>query len=172
MLQAEKFQIFFSSRYFQFAKENGFDPVSVITTTVGGSFLKSTVPASIQVVLSPVTGDPKLLPILEAMNSRMGSIALVHIVDISNAHIFVMEHPEAEGQYLCCINSCAMSNLVEHLSKKTLLCRHAEKQHDSVPAEISSKKLRDLGFSYNYNIHEIIQHTVKICMDCEFLPVM
>ncbi|XP_073159115.1 putative anthocyanidin reductase [Henckelia pumila] len=162
---------------FQFAKENGIDLVSVITTTVGGSFLTPTVPGSIRVILSPVTGDPKLLPILEAVNSRMGSIALVHIVDICNAHMFLMEHPKAEGRYLCCTNSCAMSELVEHLSREWSCVetqrRFDKKQHhDSVPAEISSKKLRDLGFSYNYSIQEIIQHTVGICKDYGFLPVI
>lgn len=42
---------------FQFAKQNEVDLVSVITTTVAGSFLTSTVPASIQVILSPITGN-------------------------------------------------------------------------------------------------------------------
>ena len=41
----------------QFAKENGIDLVSIITTTVGGPFLTSTVPSSIRVLLSPITGD-------------------------------------------------------------------------------------------------------------------
>ncbi|KZV55977.1 dihydroflavonol-4-reductase [Dorcoceras hygrometricum] len=162
---------------FQFAKDKGIDLVSVITATVGGSFLTPTVPASIQVILSPVTGDRRMLSILEAVNSRMGSIALVHIVDICNAHIFLMEHPEAGGRYLCCTNSCTMPELVEHLSHEYARAdtqRFDEKQHDpdSVPAEISSKKLRDLGFSYNYSIPEIIQHTVGICKANGFLPVM
>ncbi|XP_065862234.1 dihydroflavonol 4-reductase isoform X1 [Euphorbia lathyris] len=39
-----------------YGKQNGIDVVSVITTTVGGSFLTSSVPASIQVILSPLTG--------------------------------------------------------------------------------------------------------------------
>ncbi|XP_073028828.1 putative anthocyanidin reductase [Primulina eburnea] len=160
---------------FQFAKENEIDLVSVITATVGGSFLTPTIPTSIRVILSPVTGDPKLLPILEAVNLRMGSIALVHIVDICNAHIFLMEHPKAEGRYLCCTNSCAMSELIEHLSHEYSCAdtqRFDKQQHDSVPAEISSKKLRDLGFSYKYSIQEIIQHTVRTCKETGFLPTM
>ena len=42
---------------FAFAIEKGIDLVSVITTTVAGPFLTSTVPSSIRVLLSPVTGD-------------------------------------------------------------------------------------------------------------------
>ncbi|KDP39033.1 hypothetical protein JCGZ_00790 [Jatropha curcas] len=41
---------------FKYAKQNGIDLVSVITTTVGGAFLTSSIPASIQVLLSPITG--------------------------------------------------------------------------------------------------------------------
>ncbi|PIM97801.1 Dihydrokaempferol 4-reductase [Handroanthus impetiginosus] len=41
---------------FRFAEENGIDLISVITTTVAGPFLTPTVPASIQVLLSPITG--------------------------------------------------------------------------------------------------------------------
>lgn len=42
---------------FQFAKENGIDLVSTITPTVAGPFLTPTVPLSIQVLLSPITGS-------------------------------------------------------------------------------------------------------------------
>ncbi|KAB2095926.1 hypothetical protein ERO13_A01G073300v2 [Gossypium hirsutum] len=82
---------------FKFANENAIDLVSVITTTVAGPFLTTTIPSSIQVLLSPITGDPKYLSIVSAVNARMGSIALVHIEDICSAHIFLMEHDKAEG---------------------------------------------------------------------------
>ncbi|GFP94357.1 dihydroflavonol-4-reductase [Phtheirospermum japonicum] len=39
---------------FEFAEKNNIDLISVITTTVGGSFLTPSVPISIQVLLSPV----------------------------------------------------------------------------------------------------------------------
>uniref|UniRef100_A0A803MGZ2 NAD-dependent epimerase/dehydratase domain-containing protein n=1 Tax=Chenopodium quinoa TaxID=63459 RepID=A0A803MGZ2_CHEQI len=42
---------------FKFANENGLDLVSVITTTVAGPFLTSTVPSSVRVLLSPITGS-------------------------------------------------------------------------------------------------------------------
>jgi len=41
---------------FKFAKENGIDLVSVITTTVAGPFFTATVPSSVKVLLSPITG--------------------------------------------------------------------------------------------------------------------
>ncbi|KAK4491977.1 hypothetical protein RD792_002762 [Penstemon davidsonii] len=153
---------------FKFARENDMDLISVITTTVGGPFLTPTVPASIQVLLSPITGDPRMFPILAAVNSRMGSIALVHIEDICSAHIFLMENSKSEGQYICCTQSCALSELVKKLSREypcSNLQRFDGEGKDEVPVEISSKKIRDLGFDFKYTIEDIITQTMRKCLD-------
>lgn len=164
----------------RFSQENGIDMVSVITTTVAGSFITSRVPSSIQVLLSPITGDPpQLFPILVAVNSRMGSICLVHIADICSAHIFLMEHPGAEGSYVCCTQSIGLSELVNLLKIEYSSCSNLERlgsekiiiTQSAVPSEISSKKLRDLGFNYKYGIEDMIRETIVKCMDCEFLPM-
>ncbi|XP_057505893.1 putative anthocyanidin reductase isoform X1 [Actinidia eriantha] len=159
---------------FKFANENSIDLVSVITTTVTGPFLTPTVPSSVRVLLSPITGDPKFSSILSAVNSRMGSIALVHIEDICSAHIFLMEHARAEGRYICSSHNYLMSELVDRLAKeyrssKKPSCRLVEKDHGSAPSEISSKKLKDLGFNFKYGVDDIIHQTVKSCVDCGFL---
>ncbi|XP_058219959.1 putative anthocyanidin reductase isoform X2 [Rhododendron vialii] len=173
---------------FQFAKQNKVDLVSVITTTVAGSFLTKTVPASVRVLLSPITGDPMFSniliwvrtgdpmfsSILSAVNSRMGSIALVHVEDICSAHMFLMEHARAEGRYICSARSCVMCELVDHLAKEYPFsnlqrCALVEEEHGSVPSEISSKKLRDLGFSFKYGLEDIMNHTVNSSVDCGFL---
>ncbi|KAI7752477.1 hypothetical protein M8C21_012574 [Ambrosia artemisiifolia] len=158
---------------FQFAKENNIQLVSIITTTAAGPFLTLSVPLSIRVLLSPITGDTGLLPVLSAVNSRMGSIALVHTEDICNAHLYLMEHDQAQGRYICCTNSCTMSELVHHFAKvypspssQSLL----EAEMVSVPTEITSKKLKDLGFKFKYSLQEVIHQTVDCCIDHGFLP--
>ncbi|KAH0709807.1 hypothetical protein KY290_011211 [Solanum tuberosum] len=145
---------------FQFAKENGIDLVSTITPTVAGPFLTPTVPSSIRVLLSPIIGDPELSAILTAVNTRMGSIALAHIEDICRAHIFLMENIKAEGRYICCARSWAMSEVIDHLKKEYPYPAIERQDHDGghdsvIPSEISSKKLRALGFSFKYEINDI-----------------
>ncbi|KAL7131037.1 hypothetical protein ABFS83_13G172700 [Erythranthe nasuta] len=166
-------KLFAEEAAFQFAEENGIHIISVITTTVGGPFLTPTVPASIQVLLSPITGDPKLLPILASVNSRMGSIALVHIEDICGAHIFLMEHENARGRYICCTESCVLSELVGILTTE-YPCSCSQRvegmERDSAPSKISSQRIRDIGFKFNYSIQDIIHQTVVSCVDCGFLP--
>ncbi|XP_058753297.1 putative anthocyanidin reductase [Vicia villosa] len=158
---------------FKFAKENGIDLVSVITTTVAGPFFTANVPASVKVLLSPLTGETENYKILSAVNARMGSIALVHIEDICNAHIFLMEHANAEGRYICSTQSCTLSNLAAQLSKEyssPSMQSKTQKNYDKVPSEISSKKLKDLGFSYKHSIEEIVHQTIMCCLDYGYLP--
>ena len=45
----------------------------------------------------------------------------------------------------------------------------AEKKGTKLP-EISSKKLRDLGFTYKHGIEDIIHQTITTCVDYGFLP--
>ncbi|KAI6690493.1 hypothetical protein NL676_027321 [Syzygium grande] len=158
---------------FQFARENGLDIVSVVTATVGGPFLTSSVPSSIRVLSSPITGEVEMFQILSAVKSRMGSVGVVHIEDVCNAHIFLMEHAKAEGKYLCCAESCPMSKLIQNLAKnypRSNITRLVDQENESVPAEISSKKLRDLGFNYKHGAEDVIRETVTACIDFGFLP--
>ncbi|KAL9444307.1 hypothetical protein AB3S75_017486 [Citrus x aurantiifolia] len=158
---------------FKFANENKIDLVSVITTTVAGPFLTSSVPSSIQVLLSPITGDSKFFSILSSVSNRMGSIALVHIEDICNAHIFLMENDRAQGQYICCVKSCPISEFIDHLKLEypsSKMQTFEGENQSSVPSVISSEKLKDLGFNYKHGIEDIICQTIASCVDCGFLP--
>ncbi|XP_021863391.1 putative anthocyanidin reductase [Spinacia oleracea] len=161
---------------FKFANENSLDLVSVITTTVAGPFLTSTLPSSVRVLLSPITNDPELFPILKAVNARMGSIGLVHIEDICNAHIFLMEHPNSKGRYLCCTQNCHLSRLVELLAQScpcpcpSTTINWSDDGGRVIPSIISSKKLKDLGFEYKHGVETVINQSIKFCKECGYLP--
>jgi hypothetical protein len=45
-----------------------------------------------------------------------------------------------------------------------------EKESNLVPPEISSKKLRDLGFNYKHGIEDIVHDAIASCLDYGFLP--
>lgn len=157
---------------FQFAEEKGIDLVSIVPPTVAGPFLTPTVPSSLQVLLSPITGDLKLYPILVAVHERLGSIPLVHIEDICNAHIFLMEEPAANGRYICAAGSCTMHQFTYILSLE-IPSFSAQRFHDkfdeSAHPVISSKKLTDLGFEFKLSIRDIINETVSCCLECGFV---
>ncbi|KAK9133597.1 hypothetical protein Scep_013125 [Stephania cephalantha] len=154
---------------FRFANENGIDLVSVIPTTVAGPFITPAVPTSVQMLLSPITGNPELYSILSAVHARMGSIAVVHIEDICNAHIFLMKQTAAKGQYICSVDSCVMSELVEHLTLEHSSSNQQRKERSLPPAKVCSKRLTDLGFTYRYGLEEIIEQSVNCCVENGFL---
>ncbi|KAL4313122.1 hypothetical protein GQ457_01G005520 [Hibiscus cannabinus] len=158
---------------FKFANENCIDLVSVITTTVAGPFLTTTVPSSIQMLLSPVTGDPKYFSLLSAVNARMGSVALVHIEDICRAHVFLMEQARAEGKYICCVGSFPTTELINLLAQENPSSNIQRLEADgdsSKHPEISSKKLKDLGFTYKHGTEDMIHQTITACVDHGVLP--
>nr|XP_009399213.1 PREDICTED: dihydroflavonol-4-reductase isoform X2 [Musa acuminata subsp. malaccensis] len=157
---------------FQFAKEKGIDLVSIIPPTVAGPFLTPSVPASVRVLLSPITGDPELYPILASVHSRLGSIPLAHVEDICNAHIFLMEQPMTEGRYICSAGSCSLPELTNLLSKNYPALsskRFHENSCISIHPVISSKHLTDLGFAFTYSVRDIIQQSVTCCVEGGFL---
>ncbi|KAF2285857.1 hypothetical protein GH714_008450 [Hevea brasiliensis] len=45
-----------------------------------------------------------------------------------------------------------------------------QKEGCSIPSEISSKKLRDLGFNYKHDIKDMIHETIACSVDHSFLP--
>ncbi|XP_038988188.1 putative anthocyanidin reductase [Phoenix dactylifera] len=157
---------------FQFAKERGIHLVSIIPPTVAGPFLTTSVPTSVQVLLSSITGDPNLYPILVSVHSRLGSIPLVHIEDICNAHIFLMEQAGAEGRFICSVGSSTMPQLTDLLSLEYPSFsskRFAEGFPDAVPPVISSMRLTNLGFKFKYGVRDIIEQSVACCIKNDFL---
>ncbi|XP_078436922.1 NAD(P)-binding Rossmann-fold superfamily protein isoform X2 [Wolffia australiana] len=152
----------------RFAKDNGIEFISVVPTTVAGPFLTPHVPASIRVLLSPITNDPELLPIIQAVYARLGSISLVHVEDVVSAIIFLVAAPQAvaaEGRFLCSGESCNLACLARLLSHKALPLFSDE----SLPVVISSKKLTDLGFEFKHKASVIVRDAKEGCIQAGFL---
>ncbi|KAL4201716.1 hypothetical protein AMTRI_Chr02g260000 [Amborella trichopoda] len=158
---------------FVYAEDNNsIELVSCIPVTVGGPFLTASIPASIRVLLSLITGDPELFPILEALHSSLGSISLVHIEDICNAHIFLMEQPKAAGRYICSAGSCIMSQIADFFSQEYpsfSLHKFPVEFQGAIPSRISSQKLTALGFEFKYGVEEILHQSVRCCFDRGFM---
>ncbi|KAI4374749.1 hypothetical protein MLD38_012706 [Melastoma candidum] len=160
---------------FEYAHRNSLDLVSVISPTIAGPFLTSTIPSSIQFLLSPITGDDELYRILSAVNDRIGSIALAHVEDICNAHIFLMEQPKPEGKYIGCAGSCSLTELEKNLQEfypwaSFKIKRAVDEEAGLTPPVISSEKLRNLGFQFKHGLEDAIQAAVSSCRDSGFLP--
>ncbi|TVU08575.1 hypothetical protein EJB05_41984, partial [Eragrostis curvula] len=170
---------------FEFAREKGVHLVSLVIPTVAGPFLTPSVPTSIQLLLSPITGDPKLYSLLASVHSRFGCVPLSHVQDVCDAHVFLMESPRAEGRYLCAGGSHPMAQIAQLLASRYPPFKPAERHaHDSSDRQfvglstdfdsscssvVSSKRLLDLGFKFEYDIGDIVQDSVAQCVEHGFL---
>ncbi|GMP42973.1 hypothetical protein CsSME_00012525 [Camellia sinensis var. sinensis] len=73
----------------------------------------------------------------------LARIQMVHIDDVANAHIFLLEHPDAEGSAL--------------------------KEIECFTPHLSSKKLLDTGFKFKHSLEEMYDETIRYCEEKGFL---
>ncbi|XP_010227284.2 dihydroflavonol 4-reductase isoform X1 [Brachypodium distachyon] len=159
---------------FGFARENGLHMVSVVLPTVAGPFLTPAVPTSVQLLLSPITRDPKLHALLGSVHSRFGCVPLAHVQDACDAHVFLMDAPGADGRYLCAGGSYSMAQIERILSSHYPPFHfQPEKRLSSedldASSSASSKRLLDLGFRFQHDAGDILREAVALCIGRGFL---
>ncbi|KAG0515730.1 hypothetical protein BDA96_10G303400 [Sorghum bicolor] len=161
---------------FRFARENGVHLVSLVLPTVAGPFLTPSVPTSIQLLLSPITGDPKLYAVLASVHARFGCVPLAHVQDACDAHVLLMEAPRAEGRYLCAAGGYSAAHLARLLASRyppfrpgDRLSRDFDDDASCSPPVVSSRRLLDLGFRFRYGVEDVVKDSVAQCLAHGFL---
>ncbi|CAD6335770.1 unnamed protein product [Miscanthus lutarioriparius] len=160
---------------FRFARENGVHLVSLVLPTVAGPFLTPSVPTSIQLLLSPITGDPKLYAVLASVHARFGCVPLAHVQDACDAHVFLMEAPCAEGRYLCAAGGYAAAHLARLLASRYPPFRPGDRlsrdfdDASCSPPVVSSRRLMDLGFRFRHGVEDVVKDSVAQCLAHGFL---
>ncbi|KAG8363389.1 hypothetical protein BUALT_Bualt19G0017300 [Buddleja alternifolia] len=137
----------------EFAGKHGLELVTVLPSSIHGSFIGPEGPKFVYFLMTMFFGKA------DAYN-YMSFTELVHVDDVASAHIFLLEHPEAEGRYICSAVETTPEKLSEFLSS-----RYPEYQISTLDSsgesgraksyKLSSKKLLDLGFSYKHGLEEI-----------------
>lgn len=151
----------------QFGKENPpLAIVSIVLPVVAGPSITSTAPIGVNMVLSLITGNPQLYgSLLQLSQTLANSVALIHVQDACNAHLFLMEQPAANGRYLCSGHTTAIPELAHLISERypqyTIKAKFDEYVAAARGCTISSKKLSDLGFNYKYSLEEVIDGSVQ-----------
>jgi nucleoside-diphosphate-sugar epimerase len=92
-----------------------FDVVVLLCGLVGGDTILPYTPASMRTILSPLTGV-EIHNNLRFLQSLLGSVPLVHIDDVCEAHVFCMDI--AGGRYLCAAGYLNMHDVMEHYAVK------------------------------------------------------
>ncbi|CAL5360183.1 hypothetical protein CsSME_00050614 [Camellia sinensis var. sinensis] len=146
-------------------KENGnLEVVSLACALVGGGTLLSyfTVGASLAVIISQVTGNLSYFSGLKCLQDLLGSIPLVHIDDVCEAHIFCMEKQSLRGRFLCSVVDPTIQEMANYyqenypqLKISLELMRGPERG-----SSCDSTKLMEIGFQYKYDMKKIMDDSV------------
>ncbi|KAM5548509.1 protein BRI1-5 ENHANCED 1-like [Rosa sericea] len=151
----------------EFAERNGLDLVTVVLPIVVGPFVCPNVPASVYMGMAPIFGDQEQCKYLV-------STYMVHIDDVASAHIFLLEHANAKGRYICASIQTTIHELYD------FLCARYPEFHISIPDQlmeikgykgtnVSSTKLLNTGFKFKCGLGEMFDGAIQSCKEKGFL---
>ncbi|XP_059074473.1 putative anthocyanidin reductase [Cryptomeria japonica] len=154
----------------KYGLNNNIEVVTILPSVVIGPWFTTTSNlSSAQIILALIGGNDGSYEgsyeVLKFTEFMVGSIPIVHIDDTCNAHIFLMEHTEAQNRYVCASDSMSLKCLKDFIFKHYPQCRNSIKLDEDdalhICLPVSSKKLLDMGFSYKYQLREALDETIE-----------
>ncbi|KAM0822557.1 hypothetical protein ACQ4PT_060048 [Festuca glaucescens] len=143
-----------------------FDVVVLLCGLIGGDTILPYTPDSMHNMLSPLTGVEVYHNNLRFLQSLLGSVPLVHVDDVCEAHVFCMERSSdiAGGRYLCAAVYPNMQDILEHYAAKQPELKLVIKEvvGEGVRVQANTNKLVELGFKYKYGAEEVLDGS----LDC------
>lgn len=97
-------------------EERGLEVVSLTCALVGGDTLLSHLPLSVEVVISQLTGEEARFRQLKLLQEMLGSVPLIHIDDVCEAHVFCVEQPSMAGRFLCACVCPTIAEMAKYFS--------------------------------------------------------
>ncbi|KAJ4964251.1 hypothetical protein NE237_024190 [Protea cynaroides] len=111
----------------------------------------------------------------EAHYSILKQDQLIRLDDLCNAHIFLLEHPKAEGRYICSSRDTTifeLANLLRERYPEYNIPTTFKGIDESIkPVLFSSKKLTDLGFKYKYTAKDMFDGAIRLCREKNLIPL-
>lgn len=136
--------------------------VSLTCGQVGGDTILPYVPSSVRVIVSPLTGDKVSHTQMKFLQALLGSLPLVHIEDVCEAHAFCMEKPSMTGRFLLACAYPSMQEIVDYYAAKYPeldVIKEVEGEGQSIQSKV--RKLVDMGFKYGFGVERILDDSVE-----------
>ncbi|KAL3814911.1 hypothetical protein ACJIZ3_016179 [Penstemon smallii] len=145
----------------EFGEKYGLDVVTVIPSWINGPFISPYCSGFLRASLSLIYGDKQ--------HMYLENTPFVHTDDVASAHIYLFQHPNAKGRYICSAVEITIEKLSEFLAARyseyqiQLLSSSRDGETKSKIISLSSKKLLDIGFQYKYGLEEMFDDAVECC---------
>ncbi|KAA8520725.1 hypothetical protein F0562_015003 [Nyssa sinensis] len=138
--------------------------VSLACGLVGGDTLLSSMSESIGVLISQITGDKRRYGTLRFLEELIGKVPIVHIQDVTMAHIFCMENSSISGRFLCASTYLSSAQIASYYQKYYPDIDIVDEFNEDTKRAIcwGSTKLKEMGFEYKYDIKMILDD----CLQC------
>ncbi|KAK7314274.1 hypothetical protein VNO77_39488 [Canavalia gladiata] len=121
----------------EFGEQNGLDVVTLIPAFVSGPFICPKIPGSVQSSLNLAFGKKDEFGFIH-------QTPMVHVDDVAEAHIFLVEHSNPKGSSFKKIEGVKLPDL-------------------------SSKKLIDAGFVFKYGLEKMLDDAIQCCKQKGYL---
>ncbi|XP_060218831.1 vestitone reductase-like [Lycium barbarum] len=147
----------------EFAEKKGLELVSILPSWVHGPFITPHCPDTVRIFLGMIFGNR------EYVLEQQKLIPFVHVNDVVSAHIFLFEHPNAKGRYICSSAETTIHELSKFLSVRCpeyqipIIEDSLEESSGLKYPRLSSKKLLDTGFKFKYGPEEIYDGAIECC---------
>nr|WET52732.1 oxidoreductase 3 [Callicarpa americana] len=140
----------------------GIEVVSLACGLVGGDTLQSFMSGSTTVLTSQALNDGSRYKVLRVLEELLSKVPIVHIQDVTEAHIFSMENSAINGRFLCAsafLKSAEMASLIQKLHPDIIIL---PEYIEDTKRETSwgSRKLEDLGFQYKCDAEKIMDDSI------------
>ncbi|XP_015086063.1 vestitone reductase-like [Solanum pennellii] len=146
----------------EFAAKNRLHLVSVAASWIHGPFITPHCPFTVQIFLDVIFRNG------EGVLEQQKYIPFVHVDDVVNAHIFLFEHSNANGRYICSSGETTIFELSKFLSARypqyEIPIIEGSMEGLKYP-KLSVKKLLDTGFEFKYygQLEEMYDGAIECC---------
>ncbi|OMO79736.1 hypothetical protein CCACVL1_13478 [Corchorus capsularis] len=157
---AEKEALSYNEKY------NGkLEVVTLACGLVGGDTFLSYVPLSVEVTFAHITGKLFSVDGLRLLQEILGSVPLIHIDDVCDAHIFCMEKPSMRGRFLCAAANPTIKEIETYFRENHPECKIVDQvlmgEEKGGINGLDSSKLMKMGFEYKNDLKKILDDSVK-----------
>ncbi|KAL0290809.1 UNVERIFIED_CONTAM: putative anthocyanidin reductase [Sesamum calycinum] len=137
---------------------------------VGGDGLMPYLSTTSAVFLAQLTNDELALNSLNFLQQLLAKIPVVHIEDVSNAHIFCMKEASMTGRFLCANGYVSTAEIASYYQQKYPELS-IKKEHFECPkyeTKWGSNLLAEKGFQYQYDWQKVLDDCITCARKTEY----